>query len=270
MMKNRCFRVQRRDAAMRSTRRLCGLVVMRARAASWRGGIGDNWRAIATASRLSSRLACHLIRRHSCPTAPSSSSPTAPASPPKPSATRSWRSSRSSRATCAGPSSTRVDKAHQVVRRDQPHGRGRGQAADRLHHAGQRRDPARSSRSGCKGMVLDMFSTFVEPLEAEFGIKSQPPRRPLLRRRARARSTTTASRRSTSRWPTTTASRRKNLEAGRRDPGRRQPQRQDADLALPGDAARHQGGQLPADPGRLRARQAARRRWRRTRPSASA
>src|SRR5688572_23454399 len=26
--------------------------------------------------------------------------------------------------------------------------------------------------SGCKGLVLDMFRTFVEPLEAEFGIKS--------------------------------------------------------------------------------------------------
>ncbi len=57
---------------------------------------------------------------------------------------------------------------------------------------------------------------------------------------------------------------------GRRDPGRRQPQRQDADLAVPGDAARHQGRQLPADPRGLRARPPARRRWRRSRPSASA
>ena len=30
----------------------------------------------------------------------------------------------------------------------------------------------RRRRTGCKGMVLDMFGTFVEPLEVEFGIKS--------------------------------------------------------------------------------------------------
>ena len=34
-----------------------------------------------------------------------------------------------------------------------------------------------------------------------------------------------------------------------------EPQRQDAHQPVPGDAARHQGRQLPADPGRLRARQ---------------
>ena len=33
----------------------------------------------------------------------------------------------------------------------------------------------------CRGLVLDMFKTFVEPLEAEFGDQEQPPRRPLLR-----------------------------------------------------------------------------------------
>ena len=32
--------------------------------------------------------------------------------------------------------------------------------------------PGRSTRDDCKGLVLDMFSTFVEPLEAEFGVKS--------------------------------------------------------------------------------------------------
>ena len=103
-------------------------------------------------------------------------------------------------------------------------------------------------------MVLDMFNTFIEPLETEFGIKSnhrigrfsdvsqepgvhRPDRGDQLRARPR--------RRPVDREP----------GAGRRDPGRRQPQRQDADLAVPGDAARHQGGQLPADPRGLRARQ---------------
>jgi regulator of PEP synthase PpsR (kinase-PPPase family) len=37
-------------------------------------------------------------------------------------------------------------------------------------------------QEGCKGMLLDMFGTFVHPLETELGIKSQPPRRPLQRR----------------------------------------------------------------------------------------
>ena len=47
--------------------------------------------------------------------------------------------------------------------------------------------------------------------------------------------------------------------ARRRDPGGRQPQRQDADLALPGDAAWLEGSQLSADPGRLRSPAIARR-----------
>ncbi len=64
-----------------------------------------------------------------------------------------------------------VDKAHQVVRE--------------INHAadveGRRPivfvtliDPAVQSivREGCKGLVLDLFNTFIEPLEAEFGVKS--------------------------------------------------------------------------------------------------
>ena len=50
----------------------------------------------------------------------------------------------------------------------------------------------------------------------------------------------------------------RELEAGRRDPGRRVAQRQDADQPLPGAAVRHQGGELSADPGGLRAHAAAR------------
>ncbi|KAJ9625318.1 hypothetical protein H2201_009401, partial [Coniosporium apollinis] len=42
--------------------------------------------------------------------------------------------------------------------------------------------------------------------------------------------------------------------SGRRHPGRRIPLRQDADEPVPGHAIRDQGGQLPADPRRFRAR----------------
>ena len=77
-----------------------------------------------------------------------------------------------SRATCGGPSSTPIEKARPVVARDQHHAQAEGRAADRLHHAGQRRGARHRSRDdSCKGLVLDMFRTFVEPLEAEFGIK---------------------------------------------------------------------------------------------------
>ena len=105
-----------------------------------------------------------------------------------------------------------------------------------------------------QGLVLDMFNTFVEPLEVEFGDQVEPPHRPLLRRLQEPgvqrphrgdQLLPRARRRPVDREP----------RRGRRDPGRREPQRQDADLALPGDAARHQGGELPADPGGLRARQ---------------
>ena len=161
------------------------------------------------------------------------------------------------------------DKAHQVVREINHTAAGRGQAADRLHHPGQPRDPG--DRQGA--VATAWCSTCSTPSSS----RSRP---------SSASSRTTASAAS----PTSPKSQEYNdrIEAinfslahddgqsaqepggGRRDPGRREPQRQDADLALPGDAARHQGGQLPADPGGLRARQAARRRWRRTRPSASA
>ena len=65
-----------------------------------------------------------------------------------------------------------TDKALQVVREINRHSRARGQAADRLHHAGRRRGARHRGASTRKGLVLDMFNTFVEPLEAEFGIKS--------------------------------------------------------------------------------------------------
>ena len=52
----------------------------------------------------------------------------------------------------------------------------------------------------------------------------------------------------------------RELEQGRRHPGRRVAQRQDADQPLPGAAVRRQGGELPADPRGFRAHAAARRR----------
>jgi regulator of PEP synthase PpsR (kinase-PPPase family) len=112
---------------------------------------------------------------------------------------------------------------------------------------------AASSPPDCKGLVLDMFRTFVEPLEANSASRA-----------------TTAS----GRFSDASQSQEYNdrIEAinfslahddgqsraqpghCRRDPGGRQPQRQDAHQPVPGHAARHQGRQLPADPRRLRAR----------------
>ena len=106
--------------------------------------------------------------------------------------------------------------------------------------------------TGCKGMLLDMFGTFVRPLEIELAMKSNhrigrfsdvSKSKEYNARIAGDRLQPGARRRPEQPRP----------GAGRRDPGRRQPQRQDADLAVPGDAARPEGGQLPADPGRLRA-----------------
>ena len=132
----------------------------------------------------------------------------------------------------------------------------RRQAADRLHHAGQRGDPARSSRTQLQGHGAGHVRHLRRAAGGRVRHQVEPPRRPLLRRRQepgiqrphRGDQLLAGARRR----PVGTATWR-----GRRDPGRRQPQRQDADLALPGDAARHQGGQLPADPRGLRARPAA-------------
>jgi regulator of PEP synthase PpsR (kinase-PPPase family) len=64
-----------------------------------------------------------------------------------------------------------VDKAHQVVRPGQPHGRTRRRAAHRLHHAGER-GVLQVIEDRLQGMLLDMFGTFVRPLEIELGMKS--------------------------------------------------------------------------------------------------
>ena len=138
-------------------------------------------------------------RRRSADAAAHSTKPsrTAPASPPRPSATRSCRSSPPSRAMCAGPSSIRVDKAHQVVREINHTAEREGQRPI-IFITLVNNEMLAIVKDQSQGLVLDMFNTFIEPLEAEFGVKpttawagSPTP--------GRARSTATGSKRSTSR-----------------------------------------------------------------------
>ncbi len=149
-----------------------------------------------------------------------------------------------------------ADKAHQVVREINHTAEHDRQAADRLRHAGQPEIAARVVKRALRrpraGHVQHLRRAARRPSSASSPTTASAasPTSP------RARSTRPHRGDQLLRSPTTTASRPRPRE-GRRDPGRRQPQRQDADLALPGDAARHQGGQLSADPRGLRARPAA-------------
>jgi hypothetical protein len=59
-------------------------------------------------------------------------------------------------------------------------------------------------RTGCQAMILDMFGTFVQPLEIELEMKSSH-RVGRFSDASRARPITTGSRRSISAWPTTMA-----------------------------------------------------------------
>ena len=142
------------------------------------------------------------------------------------------------------------------ARRDQPSGRPRRQAPDRLHHPGQRRHPPRADHRNLQGHGAGHVPHLRRAAGRGIRRQVQPPHRPLLRRR-QERGVPRPHRR----HQLLAGARRRPVgpQPGqrRRHPGRRQPQRQDTDLAVPGHAARHQGGQLPADPGRLRARQAA-------------
>jgi regulator of PEP synthase PpsR (kinase-PPPase family) len=105
-----------------------------------------------------------------------------------------------------------TEKAYEVVPRDQLELRARGTARRRVHHAGQRRG-ARivTVRAECRGLVLDMFRTSSSRSRRSSASRAttawaafpMPPR---------ARSTTTASRPSTSAWRTTTG-RARNLAA---------------------------------------------------------
>ena len=160
------------------------------------------------------------------------------------------------RAMCAGPSSTAWTRPGRCCARSTTPAEREGKQA--IVFITLVNDEIRQvlTHDECKGLVLDMFSTFVEPLEVGVRRQVQPPHRPLLRRR-QERGVPRPHRG----HQLLAGPRRRPVRAQpgqrRRDPGRRQPQRQDADLAVPGDAARHQGRQLPADPGGLRARPAA-------------
>jgi regulator of PEP synthase PpsR (kinase-PPPase family) len=131
-----------------------------------------------------------------------------------------------------GQAAPRAPALHRHARQGLEGGRGdqpaaRGQAADRLHHPG--RDEVRAIITGpsCKGLVLDMFRTFVEPLEVEFGVKSNhrvgrfsdASQERGVQRPHRGHQLQPGARR-----------RPERAQPGqrRRDPGGRQPQRQDA------------------------------------------
>ena len=64
------------------------------------------------------------------------------------------------------------DKAHQVVREINHTAERRRQASRSSSSPWSTPRSWRSSRSTSHGLVLDMFNTFIEPLEAEFGITS--------------------------------------------------------------------------------------------------
>jgi hypothetical protein len=72
------------------------------------------------------------------------------------------------------------DKAFQTVRQINHTAVVDGKQADRVHDAGEHGSPARFIQDGCQGMLLDMFGTFVHPLEEpNCSIKSQPSCRSL-------------------------------------------------------------------------------------------
>ena len=135
---------------------------------------------------------------------PCSSSPTAPASPPRPSATASAQFERRFNHVTL-PFIDTADKAQECLARDR-RASARTARSRSSSHAGQ---PGRARRRAPapNGLVLDMFHTFIEPLEAELGIKSNHPigRSHIAMDKKEYQ---TASRRSISRWRTTTARRR--------------------------------------------------------------
>jgi regulator of PEP synthase PpsR (kinase-PPPase family) len=96
-----------------------------------------------------------------------------------------------------------VDKAHQAVRQINHTAEVEG-SKPIVFTTLVNMDVLKVIQEGCKGMLLDMFGTFVHPLEVELGIKSHH-RVGRFPTSARARNTTTASKPSTSAWRTTTA-----------------------------------------------------------------
>jgi hypothetical protein len=160
---------------------------------------------------------------------------------------------RPSRATCAGPSSTPSRRRTRWCARSTAGGRSaRASGPSSSSRWSTTRcatsSPARTARAWCWTCSAPSSSRWSRVRRQE-----QPPRRPLFRRQPEPG----IQRPHRGHQLQPGARRRPELAQPRhrrRDPGRRQPQRQDADLAVPGHAARHQGRQLPADPRRLRAR----------------
>ena len=72
---------------------------------------------------------------------------------------------------CACPFIDTVDKAHPVVRQINHTGEAGGQKPI-VFTTLVDMEVLEVIRDGCKGMLLDMFGTFVHPLEEELGIKS--------------------------------------------------------------------------------------------------
>jgi regulator of PEP synthase PpsR (kinase-PPPase family) len=96
-----------------------------------------------------------------------------------------------------------VDKAHQAVRQINHTGEVEGKKPI-VFTTLVNMEVLKVIQDGCKGMLLDMFGTFVHPLEQELGIKSHH-RVGRFSDVSRSKEYTTASKPSTSAWPTTTA-----------------------------------------------------------------
>ena len=102
-------------------------------------------------------------------------------------------------------------------------------------------------------LVLNMFQTFIEPLEIELDIKSTHA---MGRVHQNADTDEYKNRIEAINFSLAHDDGQSQPQPGRCrcHPGRRIAQRQDADLLVPGNAVRRESGQLSADPGRLRAR----------------
>ena len=153
-------------------------------------------------------------------------------------------------ARAAAPSPTRSTRPTRSVRRDQPHGRDRRTSkADRLHHPGQHAEVlARSIEDRLQGHPAGHVRHLrASRSRSSSNMKSNHRIGRFVGRFSKSKEYDRPHRRDRlQRWRMTTARATRDLARGRRDPGRRQPQRQDPDLALPGHAARPEGGELPA------------------------
>ena len=118
-------------------------------------------------------------------------------------------------------------------------------------------------RTQCKGVLLDMFGTFIAPLEHELGIKSN--------HRVGRFSDASKSQAYNDRIEAINFSlahddgqSHKDLQGLGRDPGRREPQRQDAHVPVPRHAVRTEGLELPPHSRKTLIAASCHRPWRRT------